>query len=113
MLIARLSDLHVRSGGVLYQGVFDSDATLSNAVRHLNALDPRPDLALLSGDLVDTETAVEYETLRNLLACWRVAHLLGRGDKESQGAGRRAYWQRTEKSLNETLELELDSNVFA
>lgn len=67
MLIAQLSDLHVRPAGVLYQGVVDSNAMLSNAVRHLNALDPRPDLVLLSGDLVDTGTDAEYETLRHLL----------------------------------------------
>lgn len=68
MLIAQLSDLHVRPAGVLYQGVVDSNAMLANAVRHLNALDPRPDLVLLSGDLVDSGTAAEYETLRHLLA---------------------------------------------
>jgi 3',5'-cyclic AMP phosphodiesterase CpdA len=68
MLIAHLSYLHVRPAGVLYQGVVDSNAMLSNAVRHLNALDPRPDLVLLSGDLVDSGTAAEYQTLRDLLA---------------------------------------------
>lgn len=68
MLIAQLSDLHVRPAGVLYQGVVDSNSMLSNAVRHLNALDPRPDLVLLSGDLVDTGTDAEYEALRHLLA---------------------------------------------
>lgn len=68
MLIAHLSDLHVRPAGVLYQGVVDSNAMVANAVRHLNALNPRPDLVLLSGDLVDTGTDAEYETLRHLLA---------------------------------------------
>lgn len=68
MLIAHLSDLHVRPAGILYQGVVDSNAMLSNAVRHLSALVPRPDLVLLSGDLVDTGTEAEYEMLRRLLA---------------------------------------------
>ena len=68
MLIAHLSDLHVRPAGELYQGVVDSNAMLANAVRHLSALDPRPDLVLLSGDLVDTGTDAEYDALRHLLA---------------------------------------------
>ncbi len=53
MLIAQLSDLHVRPEGVLYQGVADSNAQLAAAIAHVNGLDPRPDLVLLTGDLVD------------------------------------------------------------
>ena len=60
MLIAQLSDLHVRPEGVLYQGVVDSNAMLAAAVKHVNALPTRPDLVLLTGDLVDKGTPEEY-----------------------------------------------------
>ena len=53
MLIAQLSDPHVRPEGMLYQGVVDSNAQFTAAVAHVNGFDPPPDLVLLSGDLVD------------------------------------------------------------
>ena len=56
MLIAQLSDPHVRPDGVLYQGVVDSNAQFAAAIAVLNELDPRPDVVLLSGDLVDKGT---------------------------------------------------------
>src|SRR5260370_23102190 len=68
MLIAQLSDPHVRPDGVLYQDVVDSNAMFAAALAHLNGLDPRPDLVLLSGDLVDKGEAGEYGNLRELLA---------------------------------------------
>lgn len=52
MLIAHHSDPRVRPDGALYQGLVDSNAQLAAAIKHVNALDPRPDLVLLSGDLV-------------------------------------------------------------
>jgi 3',5'-cyclic AMP phosphodiesterase CpdA len=56
MLIAQLSDPHVRPEGMLYQGVVDSNAQFTAAVAHVNGFDPPPDLVLLSGDLVDEGT---------------------------------------------------------
>lgn len=53
MLIAHISDTHVRPRGQLYQGVVDSNAMLAAAVDTINALDPTPDLIVFSGDLVD------------------------------------------------------------
>jgi Icc protein len=53
MLIAHVSDPHMRPPGVLYQGLVDSNAMFAAAVDHLNKLRPRPDLVVVSGDLVD------------------------------------------------------------
>lgn len=91
MLIAQLSDLHVRPAGVLYQGVVDSNAMLANAVRHLNGLDPRPDLVLLSGDLVDTGTEAEYEMLLRLLAPLEVPVRAIPGNHDHRGRFRTAF----------------------
>ena len=67
MLIAQLSDLHVRPVGQLYRGMADSNRMLEAAIAHLETLDRRPDLVLLSGDLVDEGHPEEYANLRRLL----------------------------------------------
>jgi 3',5'-cyclic AMP phosphodiesterase CpdA len=91
MLIAQLSDLHVRPQGVLYQGVVDSNAMLAAAIGHVNALDPRPDLVLLSGDLVDCGTDDEYAMLAKLLAALQVPALAIPGNHDEREAFRRAF----------------------
>jgi len=68
MLIAQISDPHVRPAGFLYQGVVDSNGMFEQALKHIAALNPRPDLLLLTGDLVDEGRAEEYMELRRLLS---------------------------------------------
>ena len=91
MLIAQLSDLHVRPQGVLYQGVVDSNAMLAAAIAHVNALDPQPDLVLLSGDLVDHGTEGEYAMLAELLAALKVPMLAIPGNHDEREAFRRTF----------------------
>ncbi|MBI6705407.1 phosphodiesterase [Pseudomonas viridiflava] len=67
MLIAQISDTHVRPKGKLYQGVVDSNAMLTAAVDAINALNPPPDVVLFSGDLVDEGLPEEYAMARELL----------------------------------------------
>jgi len=68
LLIAQLSDLHVRPKGQLYRGVADSNRMLSEAIEHLKQLDRQPDLILLTGDLVDNGHPDEYREARELLS---------------------------------------------
>jgi 3',5'-cyclic AMP phosphodiesterase CpdA len=68
MLIAHLSDPHLRPRGALYQNLVDSNAMFLAAIRHLAALDPQPDLVLLTGDLVDKGTEAEYALAAEMLA---------------------------------------------
>jgi 3',5'-cyclic AMP phosphodiesterase CpdA len=68
MLIAQLTDPHVSLPGVLAGGLVDTHAAFARAVAHVGALDPRPDVVLLTGDLVYSERAEEYAALRALLA---------------------------------------------
>lgn len=67
MLIAQISDLHLRSDGSLLHGTFDTALALDDCVTHVNALDPRPDVVLATGDLVDLGTAEDYAALRPML----------------------------------------------
>lgn len=68
MLIAQISDPHLRPHGVLYQGVVDANAMLASAVQQLEMLSPRPDLVILSGDVVDEGAVAEYDEARAILA---------------------------------------------
>jgi 3',5'-cyclic AMP phosphodiesterase CpdA len=68
MLIAHLSDPHLRPSGHLYQNIVDSNAMFLTAIRHLASLDPQPDLVILSGDLVDRGTEAEYAVAAEMLA---------------------------------------------
>ncbi len=91
MLIAHLSDPHLRPRGELYQGLVDSNAMFAAAVGHLNALDPAPDVVLLSGDLVDHGTAEEYAFAREALAAIRPPLLAIPGNHDERAAFRAAF----------------------
>ena len=91
MLIAQLSDLHVRPSGQLYRGVVDSNSALAAALAHLNGLDRRPDLLLLSGDLVDEGRPEEYAHLRQLLAGVTIPFLVLPGNHDDREQLRTAF----------------------
>lgn len=91
MLIAHLSDLHVRPKGVLYHGVVDSNARLAEAVAHVLAIDPHPDLVLFSGDLVDHGEPAEYDALREILVGLPMPFLVIPGNHDDRENFRAAF----------------------
>ena len=92
MLIAQLSDPHLRPAGMLYQGLVDSNGMFERAIHHLNALYPRPDVVLISGDIVDEGTAGEYATARLLLTRIEQPVLVIPGNHDEREAFRRCFW---------------------
>ncbi len=68
LLIAQISDLHIKRPGALAYGQVDTAAALTRCVAALNRFRPRPELVVISGDLADTPVAEEYEHLKRLLA---------------------------------------------
>ncbi|MGY9046222.1 hypothetical protein P775_26585 [Puniceibacterium antarcticum] len=68
MLIAHLSDPHVRAQGQLYQGLVDSNAMFDQAIRTLNALRPEPDIVIIGGDLVDDGQPAAYDAVQQALS---------------------------------------------
>lgn len=68
MLIAQITDTHLKREGEMLYGRIDTTGFLERAVRHVNALDPRPDVALMTGDLVDGGKPEEYANLRRVLS---------------------------------------------
>lgn len=63
MIIAQISDLHLRTDGRLLKGKVDTVAALGAGIEHLNKLSPRPDLVLATGDLVNKAHKQDYKTM--------------------------------------------------
>lgn len=91
MLIAQLSDPHVTAPGKLLYGRVDTVAFLARAVVAVNALDPRPDVVVLTGDLVEDGSAAEYTHLRGLLATLRMPLFVIPGNHDAREALRAAF----------------------
>ena len=68
LLIAQISDLHIKPPGVLAYRRVDTAAGLRRCIETLNRFTPRPELVIISGDLADTPLAAEYDHVKVLLA---------------------------------------------
>jgi Icc protein len=88
MLIAHLSDPHLRPRGTLYQGLVDSNAMFEAALRQLDEMVPAPDLVLLSGDLVDEGGAADYAVAAEMLGSIRQKLLVIPGNHDDREAFR-------------------------
>ncbi|KRE11158.1 metallophosphatase [Bosea sp. Root381] len=64
MIIAQLSDFHVRPHGQPAYGIVDTNAATRQAIDAVLALEPRPDCVIVTGDLCDCGLAEEYEIVR-------------------------------------------------
>lgn len=63
LMIAQISDLHAMPEGALFRDAFDANAHIARAVARINALSPRPDMVVISGDLANTGAPEEYDAL--------------------------------------------------
>lgn len=68
MLIAQVTDPHIKVEGRLAYRKVDTAANLRRCVHHLLGLQKRPDLVLMTGDLTDFGRPDEYRLLRKLIA---------------------------------------------
>ncbi len=68
MLIAQISDLHIRPRGKPAYRVSETNMLVARALAALRALTPAPDLVVITGDLTDWGLPEEYALLRQLLA---------------------------------------------
>lgn len=91
MLVAQLSDPHVPAPGKLLYGRVDTAAFFVRAVRAVAALDPAPDLVILTGDLVDNGEPAEYTHLRELLAPLAMPVFAIPGNHDIRGPFREAF----------------------
>ncbi|KVO12176.1 metallophosphatase [Burkholderia ubonensis] len=108
MLLAQISDLHIkRPGQLAYQRV-DTAAALARCIARLNALEPRPDAVLVTGDLVDFGRDDEYAQLRDLLAPLEIPYYLMVGNHDDRAALRRAFADRREWQDSEFVQYAFD-----
>jgi 3',5'-cyclic AMP phosphodiesterase CpdA len=68
IIVAQISDLHIKPPGRLAYRKVDTAAALTRCVAVLDRLTPPPDLVVISGDLADTPLREEYDHLTALLA---------------------------------------------
>ncbi len=67
MLIAQISDIHIVEKGELTLGVAPMADNLKKCIAHINALDPKPDCVLVTGDITDLGTPASYQHAAELL----------------------------------------------
>jgi len=67
MLIAQISDLHIRPRGHLAYGVSETNLFAEHAIHALLRLDPQPDCVLVTGDITDCGLDGEYALAADLL----------------------------------------------
>src|SRR6202789_3928480 len=91
VLIAQISDLHIKPPGSLAYGRADTAAALERCVAALNEFLPKPDFVVISGDLADTPTAEEYEYLKHLLAPLKLPFAGIPGNHDSRALMRAAF----------------------
>jgi 3',5'-cyclic-AMP phosphodiesterase len=96
MLLAQISDLHIKRPGALAYRRVDTAAYLSRCVAALNALEPRPEAVIVTGDLVDQGDLEQYEHLKQLLAPLAIPYYLLVGNHDERAALRACFAERKE-----------------
>ncbi|MEE9140409.1 MAG: phosphodiesterase [Alphaproteobacteria bacterium] len=91
MIIAQVTDMHVRARGAPRLNGMDTGQCLAACVARINGLSPAPDVAVLTGDLVNGGTEDEYEYLRDLLEPLAMPIYLIPGNHDEREAMRRAF----------------------
>src|SRR5579864_527534 len=91
MLIAQISDLHIRRPGELAYRRVDTAMHLRRCIAHVTALRPQPDIVVATGDLVDSGAPEEYEHLAELLAPLPMPLYLIPGNHDERAALRAAF----------------------
>lgn len=121
VLIAQISDLHIKPPGALAYGRVDTARALKRCVAALNEFKPKPDIVVISGDLADTPTPEEYEYLKRLLAPLNLPFVSIPGNHDSREMLRAAFPQTycfASGPLNQRVEVGgldlvlLDSSVY-
>ena len=67
MLIVQISDTHLVGRGKLTLGIAPMAENLADCVDHINRLNPKPDVVLVTGDITDTGLIEEVEHAAGIL----------------------------------------------
>jgi 3',5'-cyclic-AMP phosphodiesterase len=91
LLIAQISDLHIKPAGELAYQQVDTAAALKRCIMHLNGMRPQPAMVVASGDLVDGGQTEEYVHLKRLLADLTLPLVAIPGNHDAREPMRRAF----------------------
>lgn len=91
MLIVQISDTHIKRPGELAYGRVDTAGMLARCVNELLRLKPKPDLILITGDLVDQGCVEEYAYLKSILAPLTQRVIAVPGNHDQREAMRAAF----------------------
>jgi len=91
MLLAQLTDTHIKAEGKLAYRRVDTLARLRECIAHLNGLAQKPDIVLMSGDLVDFGTAPEYALARPVLDDLSMPYFVVPGNHDDRDVMRTAF----------------------
>lgn len=91
MIIAQISDTHIKRKGRLLHHMIDTARYLRRAIRRLNALEPCPDVVLATGDLVESGKPKEYRRLRKILGELEIPLYVIPGNHDRREAFRDAF----------------------
>jgi len=81
-LLVQITDTHIVERGTLLYGMADTARHLAEAVSQINEMRPRPDLVLITGDLVEHPGAATYSHFRDLIAPLRMPVYLMPGNHD-------------------------------
>lgn len=70
--LVQITDTHVTHPGTLLYGQVDTPENLRDTVTEINRIRPRPDLVIVTGDLVETPDKESYEHFKQLMFPLRV-----------------------------------------
>ncbi|MGD0515872.1 MAG: phosphodiesterase [Terriglobales bacterium] len=91
VVIAQISDLHIKPHGELAYGRVDTAAALARCIETINRLVPRPDLVVISGDLVDKPLPQAYNHLKALLGALQIPFVAIPGNHDGREQMRVAF----------------------
>ncbi|WP_428943724.1 phosphodiesterase [Pantoea sp. FN060301] len=94
ILIAQISDLHIKAQGKLSYRKVDTLGALRQIISRLNALLPRPDAVVITGDLVDFGHEEEYLTLKEALQSLMLPYWLMVGNHDDRQMLRKVFADR-------------------
>ena len=79
LVIAHISDTH-------FGGPADARGRAERVLAHLLAMDPRPDVLVVTGDVADHGLAAEYAEARSVLDAWPGLTIIGPGNHDVREA---------------------------
>lgn len=91
MIIAQITDTHVKADGKLAYRKVDTAKALRDCVDHVNTLATRPDVVIFTGDLADSGQPSEYAVFREIVDRLAMPFFVIPGNHDERGAFHDAF----------------------